>query len=243
MFAFLFQMSCTRLVTFDVTNTMIRVLGGVGQNYARVAAQYGRTVDPAKVELYFRKRFKQQMEQHPNFGLNTGLIPFKWWTNLVVESFKDAGYDGPSLTQIANHLYVHFATSKGWEVIPGTTSALETLKKRGLKLGIISNFDNRLDKILHELSLAHYFDFIIDSFSFGIAKPSPEIFNHALNIAKTEPKEALHVGDNIYCDYEGATKAGMMALLLVDPDQSIPDTVEPSHVIRSLNEVERFIVT
>ena len=237
-----FQMSCIRLVTFDVTNTMIRVLGGVGQNYANVAAQYGRRVDPAKIDVVFRKRFKQQMSQYPNFGVNSGLTPFKWWTSLVVDSFKEAGYDGPSLTQIANHLYIHFASSKGWEIIPGTTETLETLKSKGIKLGIISNFDTRLDKILHELSLAHYFEFIIDSASFGKAKPNPEIFDLALKLGKAKANESMHIGDSVTNDYEGATKAGMKAILLVDEDKPAPDEVDPAHIVRTIGEIEKFII-
>ena len=234
-------MSPIRLVTFDVTNTMIRVLGGVGQNYATVAAHYGRTVDPAKIEIAFRKRFKLHMLNHPNFGVNSGISQFKWWTSLVEESFKEAGYDGPSLTQIANHLYIHFASSKGWEVMPGTLDALESLKRKGLHLGIISNFDNRLEKIIHELSLAHYFDFMLDSATFGEAKPNYAIFDYALQQAKTEPNEALHVGDNVMNDYHGALNVGMGALLFLPEYKEIPDSVNADHVIRDLCEIDRFV--
>ena len=220
---------------------MIRVLGSVGQNYAAVAAQYGRNVDSTKIDIAFRKQFKLHMSQHPNFGVKSGISQFKWWTSLVEESFKEAGYDGPSLTQIANHLYIHFASSKGWEVIPGTLSALDSLKNRGLNLGLISNFDNRLEKILHELSLAHYFNFMIDSATFGEAKPHRAIFDYALQKAKTEPKEALHVGDNVTNDYHGAMNAGMNALLFLNEYKEIPDSVNADNVIRDLNEIERFV--
>ena len=234
-------MSPVRLITFDVTNTMIRVLGSVGQNYANVAAQYGKTVDATRIDSAFKRQFKLQMVQHPNFGVKSGLTPFKWWTSLVIECFKDAGYDDPSLTQIANHLYVHFATAKGWEVIPGTASVLDHLKDKGIKLGVVSNFDNRLDKILHELSLAHYFDFIIDSVTFGEAKPSRDIFDHALKIGETEASDALHIGDNATNDYHGAINAGMRALLLVNCGKTVLDTVNKDHVIQNLGEVERYL--
>ncbi|MEW8547218.1 MAG: HAD-IA family hydrolase [Candidatus Thiodiazotropha sp.] len=234
-------MSPIRLITFDMTNTMIRVLGSVGQNYANVAAQYGKTVDPTKIDSAFKRQFKLQMAKYPNFGVKSGLTPFKWWTSLVIECFKDAGYDDPSLTQIANHSYVHFATAKGWEVIPGTASVLDHLKDKGLKLGVVSNFDNRLEKILHELSLAHYFDFIVDSATFGEAKPSREIFDHALKAGKTEASDALHIGDNSTNDYHGAINAGMKALLLVDSGSTIHDSVNKDHVIQRLGEVERYI--
>lgn len=235
----LFQMSSIRLITFDVTNTMIRVLGSVGRNYANVTAQYGGNVDASKIDAVFRNQYKLQMSRYPNFGVKSGITPFKWWNNLVIECFKDAGYDGPSLTQIANHLYIHFASSKGWEIIPGTVDALDSLKSRGLRLGVISNFDNRLEKILHELSLAHYFDFIIDSATFGDAKPSRAVFDHALQIAQTEAVAALHVGDNEKNDYHGAINAGMNAVLLLEESKTVPESVDAKRVIRNLGELEK----
>lgn len=233
-------MSPIRLITFDVTNTIIRVLGSVGQSYAKVAAIYGKNVDPDSLDKTFRTSFKQNMKLYPNFGVHNDLTPFKWWTNVVIESFKSAGCDDKGLEQIAQHLYVLFATQKGWEVLPGATDILTLLKQRGIQLGVVSNFDDRLERILTQLSLMHYFDFVIASSVVKVAKPDAEIFKMALKTADVKPEEVIHVGDNIDTDYKGAKAAGLNSVLLLDKDKEVPNGVDKSMVIHHLCELSRF---
>ncbi|KAL4219129.1 Haloacid dehalogenase-like hydrolase domain-containing protein 3 [Mactra antiquata] len=233
-------MSPIRLVTFDVTNTLIRVLGSVGKNYANVASIYGKTVEPEKLDIAFRAVYKHNIKEFPNFGVHNNLTPFKWWTNVVVETFKAAGSDGKELEQIANHLYIMFSTQTGWEVVPGAINILSLLKQNGVKIGIISNFDDRLEKILAELSLIHYFDFVIASAIVKVAKPEAEIFKMALKKSDVKPEEVIHVGDNVNTDYFGAKDVGLNSVLFLDKDREVPDGVNDSNVIRSLDELPKF---
>ena len=48
----------TRVVFFDVAGTLIRVRDGVGAQYARVAARFGVTADPAALEREFPRAFR-----------------------------------------------------------------------------------------------------------------------------------------------------------------------------------------
>ncbi|XP_060566635.1 haloacid dehalogenase-like hydrolase domain-containing protein 3 [Ruditapes philippinarum] len=156
-------MSPVRLITFDVTNTIMRVARSVGHNYANVARMYGQDVDAVKLNKSFRTVYKTYNDLYPNFGVHNGLTPFVWWNKVVVDSFKDAGSDGENLDKIAQHLYVMFSTSQGWEILPDAEKTLSNLKGRRLKLGVISNFDDRLEKILTQIALRHYFDFVLAS--------------------------------------------------------------------------------
>ncbi|XP_045211301.2 haloacid dehalogenase-like hydrolase domain-containing protein 3 [Mercenaria mercenaria] len=236
-------MSRIRLVTFDVTNTIIRVTKSVGQNYANVARMYGKDVDVTKLNTSFRAVFSNYNKLYPNFGVHNGLTPFKWWSKVVVDSFREAGSDEQHLEQIAQHLYVMFATSKGWEVLPGAEKTLTELKQKGVKLGVISNFDDRLDKILTELALRHYFDFVLASAVVKIAKPDPDLFEMAFKMADVKPEEALHIGDNILTDYVGARNSGCKGVLLVPPDKQIPKDVDSSCVIRNLYQLTDYFKT
>jgi FMN phosphatase YigB (HAD superfamily) len=65
------------------------------------------------------------------------------------------------------------------------------------------------------------------------AKPGPEVFLRALELAGARPQEALHVGDSVATDIEGARAAGIRALL-VARDGEVPPDVE---AVRSLEEV------
>lgn len=230
-------MSPTRLITFDVTNTIIRVLGNVGQTYSSVAGMYGNVVDATKLEISFKEVYKNYNKLYPNFGVNNGITPFKWWSNVVIDSFKDVGSNDQHLEQIAKHLYVMFSTSKGWEVMPGAESTLKELKQKGVKLGAISNFDDRLDKILTQLALRHYFDFVLASAVVKIAKPDAGIFEMGFKMANVKPEEALHVGDNVETDFLGARNAGCRGVLLIPADKQIPGGVDKSSVIRNLTQL------
>lgn len=69
----------------------------------------------------------------------------------------------------------------------------------------------RLDVLLHNMKIAHYFDFVINSYDAGIEKPNIEIFKRAMkesDIEGLKPKECLHIGHSILPDYVGAQKAG-----------------------------------
>lgn len=234
-------MSPIRLVTFDVTNTIIKVCGSVGHNYSKVAAMYGKTVEPENLNSCFGTVYKRHNDLYRNFGVHNGMTPFKWWANVVVDTFKEAGSDDSQLEQIAQHLYVMFSTQNGWTVLPNAVHTLEKLKQTGVKLGVISNFDDRLDKILTQLALRHYFDFLLASAVVKVAKPDAEIFNMALKIADLKPEEALHVGDNVKTDYFGAKQAGWNYLLLLDKEKQVPDSVEKSTVIHNLDQLTEYL--
>jgi REG-2-like HAD superfamily hydrolase len=219
----------------------MRVARSVGHNYANVARMYGQDVDAVKLNKSFRTVYKTYNDLYPNFGVHNGLTPFVWWNKVVVDSFKDAGSDRENLDKIAQHLYVMFSTSQGWEILPDAEKTLSNLKGRGLKLGVISNFDDRLEKILTQLALRHYFDFVLASAVVKIAKPDSGIFKMAFNMADVKPEDTLHVGDNVANDFFGAANAGCAGVLFVPPEKDIPEDVNKTHVIRTLYQLTDYI--
>ena len=120
---------------------------------------------------------------------------------------------------MSHHLLKHFSTSLPFEIIDGSLPVIQYLSDKNIKLGVISNYDKRLETILVQLGLRHYFSFVLDSYSVGVAKPDPLIFSSALKKSGIDinPENALHIGDNIDFDYLGAREAGWQSLL-VTPD-------------------------
>ncbi len=117
----------------------------------------------------------------------------------------------------ASELYHRFATAEAWEVYPEVPGVLARLRRDGLKLGVISNWDQRLPGVLGHLGLADFFDTIVSSSRAGAEKPDARIFHLALaemSELGVEPATALHVGDGRLEDVEGAVAAGMLALHL-----------------------------
>jgi putative hydrolase of the HAD superfamily len=120
-----------------------------------------------------------------------------------------------------------------FEPFADVAPALLELRERGLRLVIASNWDCSLPDWLGPPGLLDLVDGVASSAEVGEAKPGPAVFLRALEVAGVEPAEAVHVGDSLENDVEGARNAGIRAVLLAryaDP----PPGVE---AIRSLAEL------
>lgn len=96
------------------------------------------------------------------------------------------------------------------DVIP----ALTHLKERGLILGLISNVDRDIAPLYQGLGLSDWLQVMVTSQEVGFNKPHPEIFQAALKQAGVKPSEAIYVGDQYQIDVVGASKVGMLGILL-----------------------------
>ena len=232
-----------KLVTFDVTNTIIRIAGSVGQQYANVGKLYGVSADAEKLTQAFKSKWKKYNRELPNFGVTKGVSSYKWWTSVVKETFAEVGFDEKAndVDAIASHLFRHFSTAQAWEILPQAQSTLQTLKDRGAMVGAVSNFDVRLEKVLMNLELLHHFNFILTSEEVQHAKPEKEMFLEALRLADVAADEAVHVGDNVENDYFGAKNAGMTGVLFVKDINDIPNNVERNLCITNLLEITNLI--
>ena len=77
-------------------------------------------------------------------------------------------------------LFAYFGDPASWVPLPEVNATLQRLKDTNLKLGIISNFDHRLYRILDGLGLSEFFDTVTISSEAGYAKPARQIFAAAL---------------------------------------------------------------
>ena len=120
-----------------------------------------------------------------------------------------------------------------FEPYPDALPALRALRERGLRLVIASNWDCSLPDWLGPAGLTPLVDGIVASATVGAAKPDPEPFRRALEIAGARPEEALHAGDSLVNDVEGARAAGIRAVLVLRSGQPPPEV----ETVRSLTEL------
>lgn len=129
-----------------------------------------------------------------------------------------------------------FRVTSHWHVFPDVFPALDALKERGLTLGVVSNWVWTLPELLHSLDLVSRFDFIVASSRVGYEKPHRGIFDHALDLAGVPPDAAMHVGDNVRADVEGALAVGI-APVLIDRHARIAEPPAGVPLIHSLEEL------
>jgi HAD superfamily hydrolase (TIGR01549 family) len=106
----------------------------------------------------------------------------------------------------------HDAWSKARQLASTTHALLESLRDRGLKLGLVSNAldpPDLLHRDLEELGVAQRLDAAVFSSEVGWRKPHPLIFERALDSLGVLAKNALFVGDTIATDVAGAAAVGM----------------------------------
>jgi REG-2-like HAD superfamily hydrolase len=135
----------------------------------------------------------------------------------------------------AETVYRTFSAALGWRVYDEVKPLLAAMRARGLMLGVVSNWTGDLDEVLERVGLRDSFDFVLDSARIGFEKPHPDIFHQALERARCEPADALHVGDSPEHDVEGALACGLNAVLLDRHDRYSAFDRAPR--VRSLDEV------
>jgi hypothetical protein len=84
-----------RLLSLDVTGTIIRVRGSVGELYSKAARNVLGTVqeqaDTERLDKSFGNAFNSMFQSHPNFGASSSMTSKQWWREVVCKTFTDAG--------------------------------------------------------------------------------------------------------------------------------------------------------
>lgn len=235
-----------RAICFDAAGTLFTVREPVGVTYARIASAHGIDLDPTCAERGFRHAFSCA----PPLAF-PGVPPQRvhareraWWHAVVAETFRAGGAaDTPSalFDTVFDELFRHYAGGDAWRCYDDTRAILGTLRAQGYRLAVISNFDCRLSRIADGLGLTPLVDAIISSVQAGAAKPARAIFHQALTVLEVEATEALHVGNDLGRDVEGARAAGLAAVL-IDRErtgQTVRPETEPA--IANLFDLQQIV--
>ncbi|MDQ2984596.1 MAG: HAD family hydrolase [Actinomycetota bacterium] len=105
---------------------------------------------------------------------------------------------------------------------PGTIETLGELRRRGLKLGMISVCSEDVPNVWPETAFADRFDATVFSCSVGLRKPDPKIYLLACEQLGVESHEAIFFGDGANDELAGAERVGMKAVLILRPEQEEP---------------------
>lgn len=207
-----------KVIFLDAVGTLFGVRGSVGQVYSANAHQFGVSVPAETLDKAFIQAFAASGP--PIFpGTDPEEIPlceFEWWRVIALRTFQQVGVldQFADFTDFFDLLYAHFATAEPWFIYPDVLPALERWRRMGIQLGVVSNFDSRLDLVLKALNLKQFFTSVTIATQTGAAKPDPQIFAVALQKHHCNAQEAWHIGDSFKEDYQGAKAVGMRSILL-----------------------------
>ncbi|HEX9969655.1 MAG TPA: HAD family hydrolase [Acidimicrobiales bacterium] len=231
-------MSAIEAVTFDYWNTLIyedrgHLRGLRLEAWAGILEDVGFACEREQLDVLFEDAWTRYVES--------------WTANQQYQAAQAAeelveklGFDVPP--DVRAELVEAFGTvgeRAELHLTEGVEETLATLKEAGIKLGIICDVGMTPSAILRAHLIRHGVLPLFDHWSFsdevGAYKPSPVIFEHALEgLGNPVPERVAHVGDIRRTDIAGAKAMGMVAVRYtgVSDDTSQPEP-EGDHVIAS----------
>ncbi|HYU57683.1 MAG TPA: HAD-IA family hydrolase [Actinomycetota bacterium] len=214
-------------VFFDAGETLIHPDPSFPELFAAVMADAGHPLEPEVVSqtaTVASKRFQELATTRTLWSTNAE-VSRAFWLELYADFLKGMGIDSDHAA-LAEALYETFSDPGSYAVFPDAIPTLETLRDRGLALGLISNFEEWLELVLEARELTPFFPVRVISGSVGVEKPDPQIFRIALERAGARAEDAVYVGDHPFFDVEAAEAVGMRGVL-IDRRERYPDHPGP----------------
>jgi len=164
---------------------------------------------------------------------------FRARRDAVHNGLQRLGVNDPELAEeFANH-YTERRVG-AMQPFEGAIEAIETLKSRGFKLGMITNGKGTTQREkVTRFDLERHFDVVLIEGEFGKGKPHRDVFDHVLNELRIEPGKTWMVGDSLEWEVGAPQTLGMTGVWLDWKRQGLPanSTIEPDLVVQSLAEL------
>jgi putative hydrolase of the HAD superfamily len=144
----------------------------------------------------------------------------RFWHDVYGIFFEHLGIANPN--GLIDVVYAEFTDLANYALFEDVVPVLDRLAAEGLTLGVVSNFEEWLERLLEQLGVRPYFDVRVISGLEGLEKPDPAIFELAMSRAGVGPARSVYVGDNPEFDIEPALGLGMFPVL-IDRRNRYPD--------------------
>jgi len=166
------------------------------------------------------RRSQAAANQHYTATLKGGGPHEDAWRAFMCGWLGAAGIaQGTDAAEACTMLRSHHDEFNLWRRVPdGLVAAVQRVREAGIAVGIVSNSEGKLHRLMRRLGLDVVFDLIIDSAEEGIRKPDPAIFHRACQRLGVPPECAVYAGDLPEVDVRGALEAGLRAALIDDLD-------------------------
>jgi REG-2-like HAD superfamily hydrolase len=217
-----------RVITCDVTGTLVSFRGSLEEHYLGSAEKCGVVLAPdVPIGAAFNRAYKEVCHLYPCFGGST-ISGKEWWKLCVSKSFEYAGVNNMTDEQkehVFQRIFSRFGSLRAYEKFGDTLPFLNFAVRNHIVSGVLSNADERYrDSILPMLGVTDdELNFQCFSKDVEIEKPDPRFFAAAMKQAEyylvdkddpLKPSECLHIGNDYTKDFSGARRAGWHAILL-----------------------------
>jgi putative hydrolase of the HAD superfamily len=221
----------TRAVLIDALGTLVELRAPAPPLRAALLRRSGIDVGVAAAERGFGAEIGHYLANHMRASDEAGLDELRDECAEVMRAAIGV--------EALDHATVRAAMLEAleFEAFADVVPALRELRARGLRIVVVSNWDCSLPAWLDRAGLAGLFDGAVSSAVVGAPKPAAAVFEAGLELAGCAAADAVHVGDSVENDVEGARAAGLRAIL-VQRDGPVPSGIE---TVRSLSELSAIV--
>jgi len=206
-----------KAVFFDAGETLVYPHPSFAELFTEVLRAEGVVVEPAVVQevvsAYSQKFTETVQSGEARLWSTSPERSRAFWDGVYRGFLEEVGVpDHQDL--LVDRLYTTFTNLASYRLHPDVIPTVDRLRDAGISLGVISNFEEWLERLLESLGVTDYFPVRVISGVEGVEKPDPEIFRIALERADVAAEESVYVGDHPFFDIEAAEEVGMVAVLI-----------------------------
>jgi len=220
-------------VFFDAGETLVHPHPSFPDLFAKILVREGHEVSPDAIRDRIHvvsDRFREAARTNELWTTSPERSR-RFWHEVYAIFLQDIGIVDAAL---ADTCYREFTDLANYTLFDDVIPALKLLEESDLTLGVISNFEEWLERLLEQLGVRSYFSVRVISGVEGLEKPDPRIFQLAMERAGVQPGRSVYVGDNPEFDVDPALAVGMFPVL-IDRRDRFPDA--PGIRIASLEEL------
>lgn len=209
-------------VLFDAGMTLLRITPSFAAVFARGCHEAGLAV-PAEALADGREALAEVWREHdeawhaagePSPHVGDGDAEQRFWQGLYRRVLAWLGTDGDH-DHVAATIHRTFLEPGTFRPYPDVEPVLDLLARRGIRLGLVSNWSGELRSILHHEGLADRFETLVISAEEGVAKPDVRLFRRALERLGVGPGPGVvYVGDDLRCDIQPSQRLGLTPVLI-----------------------------
>jgi putative hydrolase of the HAD superfamily len=203
-----------RAIFFDAGETLVHAHPSFPQLFADVLAREGFPVGVDAVHgqmAHVSERFSQAARDEELWTTSPARSRAFWLS--VYERFL-RGLGLPTDDGLHETLYREFTDLANYALFDDVPPVLADLRRRGTLLGVVSNFEEWLERLLEQLGVLEAFTVRVVSGLEGMEKPDPRIYRVALERAGVDAADAAFVGDNPEFDVDPPAALGMFPVLI-----------------------------
>jgi putative hydrolase of the HAD superfamily len=203
-----------RAVLFDAGETIVSPHPSFPELLAQILGKGGHPIDPATIreQLHVVADIFTTAAEEGELWSTSPERSRAFWGRVYRRLLGELGV--PYEDGVARSIYETFSDMANYRLFDDVLPTLELLVTAGVRLAVVSNFEEWLERLLEALGVTRYFEVRVISGVEGVEKPDPKIFRLALDRIGVEPEEAMYVGDSVHFDVEPATAVGMLGVLL-----------------------------